>query len=307
MLIRIQKLLSRICGVEGRLCKLEESVRAINYFINEYGIDIYNLPETSDPNLLIMQKCDVMLVAIIDRFCQKHDLLYWMDYGTLLGALRHKGFIPWDDDIDISMPRPDYQRFYSLFKNEVASEFLTIKYKDDEPLKSYGIGYRHEETGIWCDIFPFDKYYSMQTEFDNAVNEIKASETKWSKFYKKRKKTKPETQLYQDKKSFFNFEKGHTIVYTSGKEFPHNHPNGYFTKEEIFPIRRIPFGDFEFCAPNKEPDYISKCISKSWDKLPLTGLFHHDEGRGALSTWALKNGIDMNQILEQLKQIYNKI
>ena len=56
-----------------------------------------------------------------DRICRKHNLTYYMLGGTLLGAVRHHGFIPWDDDIDVGMPRADYERFIRLPQKEYPS------------------------------------------------------------------------------------------------------------------------------------------------------------------------------------------
>lgn len=58
------------------------------------------------------------ILVEFDRVCREHNLRYTLDYGTLLGAVRHKGFIPWDDDVDVSMPRPDYDKFYALVQEE---------------------------------------------------------------------------------------------------------------------------------------------------------------------------------------------
>ena len=57
----------------------------------------------------------------LDRFCTENELIYYMGCGTLIGAVRHKGFIPWDDDLDVFMPRPDFIRFNEIYKSDCFS------------------------------------------------------------------------------------------------------------------------------------------------------------------------------------------
>lgn len=75
-----------------------------------------------------------ILVEMLQNFadyCDKHELRYYLVGGTLLGAVRHQGFIPWDDDIDVGMPRPDYERFLKLVKEEpITADYQIISCKD---------------------------------------------------------------------------------------------------------------------------------------------------------------------------------
>ena len=64
--------------------------------------------QASELELEDLKRVEFEMLCDFDDFAKKHDLCYWLIYGTLLGAARHKGFIPWDDDVDIAMPKNDY-------------------------------------------------------------------------------------------------------------------------------------------------------------------------------------------------------
>lgn len=70
--------------------------------------------------------CLLDILKVVDNFCRENGLRYSMAYGTLIGAVRHRGFIPWDDDIDILMPRPDFDRFVATFGKEPGSRYRCL-------------------------------------------------------------------------------------------------------------------------------------------------------------------------------------
>ena len=65
-----------------------------------------------------LQKIELEILKYIDKVCKENSLTYFLAYGTLIGAIRHKGFIPWDDDVDIQMPRDDYNKLCEILKKE---------------------------------------------------------------------------------------------------------------------------------------------------------------------------------------------
>lgn len=124
------------------------------------------------------QEAALEVLKTITDLCDQLGCRYFLAYGTLLGAVRHKGFIPWDDDVDIMMPRPDYERLLDYFKNHkgdypniqlfnydeckeypyMISRFSDSRYKlVEENEKSYGMG-------VFIDVYPLDGLGNTQEE-----------------------------------------------------------------------------------------------------------------------------------------------
>lgn len=108
------------------------------------------------------------ILVRIDRLCRAHQLTYMLCYGTLLGAVRHQGFIPWDDDIDIIMPRADYDALAALIcREDCGLNFISIE-TSPQTIYPYGkvcdvttVAYEHdfrhvEGYGVFVDVFPMD-------------------------------------------------------------------------------------------------------------------------------------------------------
>jgi lipopolysaccharide cholinephosphotransferase len=117
------------------------------------------------------------LLVEFDRVCRKHDLKYFLIYGTLLGAIRHHGFIPWDDDVDVGMPREDYEKLISLKDEFKQPLFLQHHSTDPEYCASYTrirntnttaisklLKYQNMNHGIFLDVFPFDNTPGIEKE-----------------------------------------------------------------------------------------------------------------------------------------------
>ena len=134
-----------------------------------------------------IQQESLSILKEVDRFCTEHGINYSLAYGTLLGAVRHKGFIPWDDDIDIVMPRPDYDRFRREFQAE-GLEFVCPENNDDCWI-SFGrvrettdrttvrtaipwINPRQEK-GMWIDVFPLDSVPDDRAEYESFYEEVR--------------------------------------------------------------------------------------------------------------------------------------
>lgn len=105
-----------------------------------------------------------------DSFCRKHQIVYYMLGGTMLGAYRHQGFIPWDDDVDVGIPRKDYERFLSLARKQYTKEYvlrnhnyekeIPFAFSHIEDRRTTCIEHRRNKDsytgGVYIEIFPLD-------------------------------------------------------------------------------------------------------------------------------------------------------
>ncbi|MBS5736908.1 MAG: LicD family protein, partial [Clostridiales bacterium] len=79
-----------------------------------------------------LQQTETEILEEIDRLCEKHSIVYYLAGGTLLGAVRHRGFIPWDDDIDVAMPRFYFERFRDICLSELDVRFFLLCPQSDQ-------------------------------------------------------------------------------------------------------------------------------------------------------------------------------
>lgn len=134
-----------------------------------------------------IQSVSLEILKAVHSFCVSNEIRYSLAYGTLIGAVRHKGFIPWDDDIDIIMPRPDYDRFCQHFKAEglsLISEFDPgcfinyCKVFDTEKTTCTTLApfCDHPVGGVNIDVFPVD---AVSDDHDRFVTDVKDLYLRW--------------------------------------------------------------------------------------------------------------------------------
>lgn len=218
------------------------------------------------------------ILTEVDKVCRRHDIRYWLSSGTLIGALRHGGFIPWDDDLDIEMMRADYLRLLPLLEQELpdwlalqthATDpnycFFYAKIRDKrsfiEEENHYDSAFK--ERGIYIDIFPLEaqrKWVHLLSEhtFGHAYKWWKRGQLSRVRILYKVN----EGLIYPLLRLINRWT--HARVITSGLGIPFHNPR---YKEEIFPLSEHEFEGRSFPVPGMADSHL-RHIYGDYMKLP---------------------------------------
>lgn len=243
-----------------------------------------------------LQLAELDLMRLFVRICKKYGLRYYMIGGTMLGAVRHKGFIPWDDDMDVGMPRPDYEKFMEIVHSELPEGYDFHDYRRTQDyLRGFSkivntkvlvtnASYAQETVQFaWLDIFPLDgmpknrllraihSWYLVAWRFfyhascsNTNLNLCRPGRPRYQQFLIKFiEKTKLGTKL-DSKKLLRHMEKDLLKCPYDSSEYVISMFGAYVLKE-LMPKAYFgkgaayPYEDDEFCGPELYDEFL-KCL-----------------------------------------------
>lgn len=238
----------------------------------------------------------------VDRICRENNIDYWIGAGTLLGARRHGGFIPWDDDIDIYMERVAFNKFLKVFSNDINKKhfFLQTAFTDQYyvdfniPCKvrlngtkiieeieiTYSYYDERSHHGLFLDVFPCDRYSEnkfIRMFFERFLAQfinIKIKSKHSNLTLGKKIISKLFSLLFSKNILLYLVSKLSSIMskrkkkYLLGTGIETPFSTAYFKYDDIFPLREILFEGKLYKCPNKIDLYLSRMYGDDYMELP---------------------------------------
>lgn len=229
------------------------------------------------------QKIMLEILIEVDRICMKNNIEYWLADGTLLGAVRHRGFIPWDDDIDICMLKEEYNKFLEIAPKELKEKFFLQTSKYDKNynflypkirdrnsifIEKYDSNQEKFHQGLNLDIFVMDRYFirsKILYRFLYFFKNIKIENNRINNYYFFKK-------IIVSFKLNICAEKILKFFSTNKKQ---NSRLGYryywkqlYKYNDIFPLKEIEFEGYKFSCPNNTDAYLKELYGDTYMELP---------------------------------------
>lgn len=228
-----------------------------------------------NPNESLLRKHQMRILDIlceVDKICRRHNLKYWLCSGTLLGAVRHGGFIPWDDDIDIEMPMGDYKEFLKIASEELSPNFV-LQTDETDSGYFYTFAKVRDRNSYLAESNRFDRIFQYQGVFID-IFPIERTNRLWQWIslrthghcYKiLNNKKKSDSTCVRQTKCILKIEKA--VIYPILRFLSKITPNTPFyamgvpyalerKDEYVYPLQEINFEGHSFFAPNNPDSYL---------------------------------------------------
>lgn len=228
-----------------------------------------------------MKTKEKAMLSFIDSYCRENGLRYWVCGGTLLGAVRHQGFIPWDDDIDVFLPMPDYLKFTEDLRNDPNYELMGYgteggenfiepfaKLLEKDTVLDESIGTLRKLSAVWVDVFPIVGLPDDDRERHCFFSEYRETEkSAWQDFYKTDGDIGVFKKWFVKQKEYlhkYDFDKA-GYVGVLGTKYDEKDST---TRSVYDDTIRMKFEDIEVNAPAGFKEYLSNLYGSNYMDLP---------------------------------------
>lgn len=270
-----------------KITDINTELKTITSHINIFS-DITKIPKAKGI-LRIFQEAEINFLQIIVDLIEKHGLKYWLFGGTLLGSYRHQDFIPWDDDIDIAMPREDYDQLAIVLTEEfldMQGYYFTL---------GDGIRIFYEDTPLQIDIFPFDTTSYIENDKERNIlrktvldcaRTLKYDWTRCRTGSTIVNKTRADLKILYSK-ICSSIPKSEKKMFVQGFECCTRRRVCIFDYDWIFPLQKGNFSTHQFNIP-AYPELILVENFGDFMKLPTTITYHKNiNGFTAKQIWKM--------------------